>query len=509
MATSTDPATGASSNHVRVAIIGSGFGGLGTAIRLKQSGIDDFIVFERAKELGGTWQVNTYPGAQCDIPSMLYSFSFAPNPEWTRLYPLQPEIKAYLHKCADDFGVTPHVRLEHTVESAAWDDESTVWRVSTTSGDWTADVLVGAIGPFSEPSVPDLPGLDDFDGAVFHSSSWDHAHDLAGERVAVIGTGASAVQFIPKVQQVAGQVTVFQRTPTWILPHPDRPLSKRTRAFLRRVPSAQKAGRKLLDLGQESLVPGFVHKPALLKGMAAVGRWHLKRQVSDPKLRADLSPTYQVGCKRPTFSNAYYPALAAPNVDVVTSGIREVTATGVVAQDGTHHEVDTIIFGTGFRVSDHPGFHAIKGRDGTTLGDVWAGGEMAAHLGTTVSGFPNFFMILGPNSVVYTSQVVTIEAQVQYVLDALHAMDRNGIASIDVRPEVQQKFIDDTDHALRNSVWNSGGCRSYYLSPTGRNVTFWPGFNWQFRRRTRHIDLAEYIARPRAAATSATNRTNP
>lgn len=493
----------ASTNHVRVAIIGSGFGGLGTAIRLKQSGIDDFIVFERADELGGTWQVNTYPSAQCDIPSMLYSFSFAPNPEWTRLYPLQPKIKAYLHKCADDFGVTPHVRLEHTVESASWDDESTVWRICTTGGDWTADVLVGAIGPFSEPAVPNLPGLEDFEGTSFHSASWNHAHDLAGQRVAIIGTGASAVQFIPKVQQVAGHVTVFQRTPTWILPHPDRPLSKRTRAFLRKVPAAQKAGRKLLDLGQESLVPGFVHKPSLLKGMAAVGRWHLKRQVSDPELRADLSPTYQVGCKRPTFSNAYYPALAAPNVDVVTSGIREVTATAVVTQDGTHHEVDTIIFGTGFRISDHPGFHAVKGRDGTTLGDVWAGGEMAAHLGTTVSGFPNFFMILGPNSVVYTSQVVTIEAQVQYVLDALQAMDRHGIASIDVRPEVQQKFIDDTDHALRNSVWNSGGCSSYYLSPKGRNVTFWPGFNWQFRRRTRHIDLTEYIARPRTTQANA------
>ncbi|NKQ54711.1 NAD(P)/FAD-dependent oxidoreductase [Amycolatopsis sp. K13G38] len=477
--------------RVRVAIIGAGFGGLGTAIGLKRAGIDDFVVLERAGEVGGTWQVNTYPGAQCDIPSILYSFSFAPNPRWSRLYPYQPEIADYLRRCAEDFGIVPHLRLRHEVLDARWDQARARWRIRTDRGTWEARVLVGAIGPFSEPSVPDMPGLDRFGGATFHSSAWDHDQDLDGSRIAVIGTGASAVQIIPRLQPKAGRLTVFQRTPTWIMPHPDRRVSGLPKRLLDQVPAALRAARTGLDLVQEALVPGLVYRPWLLKGMEAVARAHLHRQVRDPGLRAKLTPSYAFGCKRPTFSNAYYPALAAPNTDVVTSPIREIREKGIVTEDGTEHEVDAIVFSTGFKMTDHPGYRRFHGTGGRSLAEMWNGGPRA-YLGTTVAGFPNFFLLLGPNSVVYTSQVVTIEAQVAYIVSCLKEMDHGDLAALEVREEAQRDFVRWVDRGLRGSVWNTGGCRSYYLDETGRNFTFYPGFNRRFRARTRRVDLADY-----------------
>ncbi|AWK70589.1 cyclohexanone monooxygenase [Rhodococcus oxybenzonivorans] len=495
-----------SREKVHVLVIGAGFGGLGTAMQLKQAGIDDFVVLDRASEVGGTWQVNTYPGAQCDIPSILYSFSFAPNPNWTRLYPLQPEIHDYLRACAEDFGIVPHLRLNCEVRDATWDDAAQVWHVTTDQGSWEARILVGAMGPFSEPAVPDLPGLDSFEGTVFHSAAWNHEHDLSGDRVAVVGTGASAVQIIPRIQPIAGSLTVFQRTPTWILPHPDQPMTGWPRTLFERIPLVQRLARTGLDLVQEAMVPGFVYRPALLKGLASLGRAHLKRQIRDPELRRKLTPTYAFGCKRPTFSNAYYPALAQPNAAVVTEGIREVRPNGIVTVDGTLHELDTIVMGTGFRLTDNPAFDVVRGRDGRTLAEAWDG-NARAYLGTTISGFPNFFMLLGPNSVTYTSQVVTIEAQVKYILSALQQMEAQGMASIDVRPEVQQAFVDDVDERLQKSVWNAGGCASYYLSGEGRNFTFYPGFNRSFRARTRRADLAKYVTRRAGISSQPTVRT--
>lgn len=489
----------AEDNYARICIIGSGFGGLGMAMQLKKHGIDDFVILERAGEVGGTWQANTYPGAQCDIPSLLYSFSFAPNPNWTRLYPLQPEIKAYLTKCAQDYDLVRHIRFDTDVQDSVWDEEHQLWRMYTCAGEFSAQILVGALGPFSEPAIPDLPGLASFGGTVFHSTTWEHDHDLTGARVGVIGTGASAVQFIPEVQPIAAELTVFQRTPTWILPHPDRPLGVVPKQVFRRAPLVQQLLRRALNTMQEALVPGFVYEPRLLKSLALLGRAHLRRQVRDPELRAKLTPTFAFGCKRPTFSNRYYPALAAANTTVVTDGIREVTPRGIVTADGTEHELDTIIFGTGFRMADNPAFEKVHGVDGRSLAEVWAGGNTAAYLGTTIAGFPNFFMLLGPNSVVYTSQVVTIEAQVRYVLDALQAMERDGLASIDVRADVQQEFVAQMDARLAGSVWNAGGCSSYYLSESGRNFTFWPGFVFTFLRRTQRIDLGDYVTRKAAA----------
>lgn len=483
-------------DHVHVAIIGAGFGGIGTGIRLRQAGIRDFAIFERADSPGGTWFANTYPGAQCDIPSTLYSFSFAPNPNWSRLYPLQSEILAYLRRCVTDAGLVGHLRLAHDVLSAVWDDDVHVWRLRTSRGPWTADVLIAATGPFSEPSVPELPGLGSFTGTTFHSAAWNHDVDLHGRRVAVIGTGASAVQFVPHLQPQVAHLALFQRTPTWILPHPDRPLGPSVRKVFRRIPAAQRLSRSVLNLAHEALVPGLVHHPALLRPLAALARRHLRRQVPDATLRQALTPGYAFGCKRATFSNTFYPALTRQNVSVVSSPIERVTAHGIRTADGVDHAVDTIVFGTGFKLTAGEGFRRIVGRHGRSIADCWGSGEPSAYLGTTIAGFPNLFLVLGPNSVVYTSQVVTIEAQIDYILAALRTMRAARLRSIEVKASAQRDFVDDVDRKLARSVWNTGGCRSYYLSPSGRNFTFWPGSVGSFRRRTRSPDLADYHTAP-------------
>ncbi|MGF0311064.1 flavin-containing monooxygenase [Rhodococcus sp. IEGM1428] len=490
--------------HIDVAIVGAGFGGLGAAIRLEEEGRGDFLVFERDTAVGGTWHVNTYPGAQCDIPSALYSFSFAPNPNWTRLYPLQPEIEQYLDDCTDRFGIRNRIRFGHEVLDATWDDERAQWVVRTSGGTWTSRILIGALGPFSEPATPTIAGLDSFSGSVFHSANWDHDYCVKGRRLAVIGTGASAVQFVPRLAPEAGHLTLFQRTPTWILPHPDRPISDSAKSVFEKFPPAQRAMRRVFDLFQEALVPGLIRHRSLLAPLTALGRAHLRRQVKDPILREKLTPSYAFGCKRPTFSNKFYPALCRENVTVETTGIDAIVPEGIVTTDGTVHEVDAIVLGTGFTVAGHSGFRRIVGRGGTSLADAWPDGEMSSYRGTTVHGFPNFFMLLGPNSVVYTSQVVTIEAQVNYILAALRAMDSHAISVLEVTERAQTEFADHTDELLAGSVWNSGGCSSYYLSPSGRNVTYWPGSVRNFTRRMSTIELDHYHCRSAAAGVDPT-----
>ena len=485
---------------IDVAIIGAGFGGLGAAIRLQQEGRPDFLVFERGDAVGGTWHVNTYPGAQCDIPSALYSFSFAPNPDWTRLYPLQPEIEGYLNDCTDKFEIRDRIRFGHEVLDASWNEAEARWLVTTSGGSWSARVLIGALGPFSEPARPNIEGLESFSGTVFHSAEWDHEFSAKDRRIAVIGTGASAVQFVPRIAPEAAHLTVFQRTPTWILPHPDRPISESGRTVQRKYPLTQRALRRVFDLFQEALVPGLINHRSLLAPLAAIGRAHLRRQIEDPVLREKLTPQYAFGCKRPTFSNKFYPALARDNVSVETTAIAEVRPEGVVTADGQTHEVDTIVLGTGFTIAKHSGFRRIRGRGGKSLTDAWPGGEMSSYRGTTVQGFPNFFMLLGPNSVVYTSQVVTIEAQVKYILEALRVMDDKSIVALEVSSEAQAEFAAYTDARLAGSVWNSGGCSSYYLSPSGRNVTYWPGSVRNFTRRMSAIELDHYGYRTRSTS---------
>ena len=433
------------SRHAHIAIVGAGFSGLGMAIRLKQAGIEDFVVLERAEELGGTWRDNTYPGCQCDIPSALYSFSFAPNPNWSRFYPLQEEIRDYLRRCADDFGVVPYIRFGHEVTGAAWDEDSRTWRLDTSHGPLSADVLIGGMGALTEPSVPDIPGLDDFKGTLFHSADWNHDHDLSGERVAVIGTGASAVQFVPRIQRHVGRMHVFQRTPSWVLPDPDRRVTDVERSLFRRVPATQRLVRAGIYFAHEATVFGTIVNRRLSSTFEAIGRRHIRRQVADPELRAKLTPNYTLGCKRITMSNSYYPALTAPNSEVVTEPIREVRARSIVTADGTKRDLDTIILGTGFKVHDNPSFTRVRGRGGRTLGEAWQGSPRA-YLGATIAGFPNLFLLVGPNSAGgYNSIIFTTEAHVNYALAAIKEMEERRLQAVEVRPDVYEKFNRKTD----------------------------------------------------------------
>jgi cation diffusion facilitator CzcD-associated flavoprotein CzcO len=487
----------AGGGHVRIAIIGSGFGGLGAAIRLKQEGFGDFVVLERAGDLGGTWRDNTYPGCACDVQSHLYSFSFAPNPEWSRSFSPQPEIQAYLQRCADEFGVRGHVRFHHEVTAAQWDEDGKRWTIETSRGPLTASVLVMASGALSDPIVPALPGLDRFRGRVFHSARWDHAFELDGKRVAVIGTGASAVQFVPAIQPKVAKLHLFQRTPPWVLPHTDRPLRAGERSLFRRFPAAQRAARRAIYTAREGMMLGFRH-PGVMRLAERTALRHLRKSIADPALRKKLTPDFTLGCKRVLLSNHYYPALARPNVEVVTDGIAEVRENAIVGADGVERPVDAIIFGTGFRPTDPPLAPYVRGRGGKTLAQAWAGSPKA-HLGTTVVGFPNLFILMGPNTGLgHTSVVYMIEAQVEHLLGALRHLDAAGAAALEPRPEAQTAFVASVDERMRGTVWVSGGCASWYLDPTGRNSTLWPDFTWRYRQRAARFDPAEYLATPAA-----------
>ncbi len=500
--TTTGAATGAGVEHVRIAIVGTGFSGLGLAIRLKQRGIADFVVLERASDVGGTWRDNTYPGCACDVPSHLYSFSFALNPDWTRTFSPQPEIWAYLRDCVDRYGIGPHIRYGAELLDATWDDGARRWRITTPQGPLTADVLALGNGPLSEPSIPAIPGLDGFEGTLFHSARWRHDHDLAGKRVAVIGTGASAIQFVPRIQPAVGHLTLFQRTPPWILPRLDRPISDRRRALYRRLPAVQRLVRGLIYTQREIGALGLVYRPAMLARVEKLARKHLEAQVADPDLRKKLAPSYRLGCKRILLADDFYPALTRPNVEVVTDRIREVRPHSIVTEDGTERAVDTIIVATGFHVTDMPAARCVRGRGGQLLADAWRDGAQA-YLGATVAGFPNLFLLIGPNTGLgHTSMVYMIESQLAYILDCLQMMARRGVETVEVRPETQAAYNDELQRRLRGTVWLSG-CASWYLDAHGRNSTLWPGFTFAYRRRTRRFDPASYALTPRMAPVGA------
>jgi len=481
-----------------IAIIGSGFAGLGMGIRLKQSGVEDFLIFERAGSIGGTWRDNHYPGCACDVQSHLYSFSFAPNPDWSRMFSPQPEIRRYLEHCTDSFGLREHLRLNHELRSAQWDDAAAVWRLQMANGRCVrARVLISGMGGLSRPSIPNIPGLDTFAGTMFHSQQWRHDYPLTGKRVAVIGTGASAIQFVPQIAPAVSQLDLYQRTPPWIMPKPDRRVSAFERAMFRRLPFTQRLARTGLYWMLESRVLGFVIHPKLMRAVEQVARRHLRRQVPDPVLRQTLTPDYTIGCKRVLISNDYYPALSRSNVDVVTTGIDHVEADAVVLRDGTRRPVDAIILGTGFHATDPLPRGVIVGREGRDLLDAWRDGA-EAYLGTTVSGFPNLFLIVGPNTGLgHSSMVFMIESQVNYVLDALAQMRRERVQAVDVRPPVQQQFNHGIQQKLGHAIWSEGGCASWYIDPNnGKNTTLWPGFTWQFRNATRTFRMNDYERRP-------------
>jgi cation diffusion facilitator CzcD-associated flavoprotein CzcO len=490
--------------HVHeVAIVGAGFGGLGMAIRLKQRGTDDFVVIERGEDVGGTWWANSYPGCQCDIPSNLYSFSFAPNPHWDRAYPMRDQIFEYLRGCADRFGIRPHVRVNTELLDARWVAKEQRWELETSSGPLSARVFVPAPGLLSEPFIPALPGIERFRGSIFHTAEWDHSDDLAGKRVALVGAGASAVQVLPEIQPVVGRLHLFQRTPPWVIPHPDHAVAHTMRELYRRVPALQKLSRAGIYALREAMALAMTGDRRWSKLMELNARLHLRRQVPDPELRARLTPSYEIFCKRIILSDRWYPAIQEPNVELVSSGIHELTETGIVDGEGREREIDTLILGTGFRPAELPIAERIRGRDGASLAEVW-NGSPEAYLGTTVAGFPNMLFLYGPNlNLAHSSVIHMLESQIAYALDALDTLRRTGATEFEVRSEAQAAYNEDIQKKLAQTVWNTGGCASWYFDRNGRNSIQWPGFTFEYRRRTKRFDAEAYRLAPPPAAAAA------
>jgi cation diffusion facilitator CzcD-associated flavoprotein CzcO len=473
-----------------VLIVGAGFAGLGMAIKLQAAGESRFAVLEAAPAIGGTWRDNTYPGCACDIPSHLYSFSFAQSAAWTRTYPTQPEIAGYLHRCVADAGLAPFIRLSTALEEAAYDESAGLWRVRVSGGEsMTTRVLVSAMGGLSRPAVPALPGADLFRGPAFHSARWDHGADLAGKRIAVVGTGASAIQFVPEIAPAASHLTVFQRTPPWVLPKLDRQITPGERRWMERVPGLLQAARARIYWTLEARAMAFLH-PKYMHKAQAMAAAYLERKITDPRLRAKLLPDYTIGCKRVLISNDYYPTLTRPNVSVVTEPIACLTPTGVETADGAHHPADVLIYATGFRAGDMLSPARIIGRGGVDLNERWREGA-EAYLGLTVAGFPNLFLLVGPNTGLgHNSMVFMIESQVRYVMSALRLLRRTQ-APLDVRPAVEAAFNADLQTRMGRTVWATG-CRSWYMNARGRNTTLWPDFSWKYRLRTRQARRADY-----------------
>ncbi|MEU4802898.1 NAD(P)/FAD-dependent oxidoreductase [Actinosynnema sp. NPDC023587] len=480
--------------EVKVLVIGTGFSGLGMAIELKRTGERDFVVLEKASDLGGTWRDNSYPGCACDVPSHLYSFSFELNPRWSRMFARQPEIWDYLKKVADKYRLRDHIRFDSEVVRARWDEIDKVWHVKTKSGDmYTAKAVVAGVGALHIPNIPRLPGIEKFEGRTFHSAHWAHDYDLAGKKVAVVGTGASAIQFVPRIADDVDELTLFQRTPPWVMPKADRSINTWERKLFRTVPVTQRLYRNFVYWMRESSALGFAVNPKIMELAQKIAQRHLHSQVPDEELRAKLKPDYTMGCKRVLISNDYYPALMKSTVALNTHGIAEVKANSIIDQTGVEHEVDAIIYGTGFHVVDSFDYLDIQGKDGQNLAGLWKEKGIETYCGITVSGFPNLFFLLGPNTGLgHNSVVFMIESQIRYVRQCLSLLDRHQADEIDVRLEVQARFNKQLQRKLTKGVWTEGGCKSWYLDAQGINRTIWPGFTWRYWMKTRTVKAQDY-----------------
>ena len=501
----TEQQGGAGVEEIEVVVIGSGFSGLCMGVKLKEAGIENFLLLEKDKVFGGTWRVNHYPGAACDVPSHLYSFSFAQNADWSRKFPRQSELLTYTEGIVRDYGLLPHLRLDTAVLSAHYDEASGRWHLRTSRGQFSARIVVMGGGALSKPIVPKVAGLEQFQGKMFHSAQWDHSYDLTGKRVAIIGTGASAIQFIPEVAKQAAHADVYQRTPPWVLPRPDRAITAVERWLLKRVKPLQSLYRGLTYLQYESRYVAFAKWTWLMRVIQAGALRHMRKQLPDAALRAKVTPNYTFGCKRLLLSSEYYPALARSNVDLITDGIAEVRAHSVVAQDGRERPVDAIIFGTGFDVEHVLSAVDIRGRGGMQLSDTGDSGA-EAYKGSSFAGFPNFFMITGPNTGLgHNSMIYMIESGVRYVMQGIIAIRSQGLHGLEVRADVSKQFNETLQARFRGTVWSSG-CKSWYLNSAGKNTTLWPGPTFEYRRITRHFDQASYFAtsaaHPNAASAS-------
>jgi cation diffusion facilitator CzcD-associated flavoprotein CzcO len=476
----------------RVLIIGSGFGGLGMAIQLKKAGIEDFLLLERAAEVGGTWRDNSYPGAACDVPSHLYSFSFEPKTDWSRKFAPQAEIHAYMLHCVTKYQLRSRIRCNAEVATAAFDAAAALWRVSLSSGETLfAEVLISACGQLNQPAYPALPRIECFAGEAFHSARWRHDVDLSGKRVAVIGTGASAIQFVPKIQPQVDQLTLFQRSPAYVLAKPDRAYKPWELAVMRRLPWLQRIDRGLKYLQYEMRGLAFISMPWLMKLLRFIFDRHLNKQVSDPQLRAQLQPDYPMGCKRILISNDYFPALAQANVRVVSEAITAVTETAIITADGREHPCDVLIYGTGFAATDFLAPMQITGLDGLALNQAWRDGA-EAYKGISVSGFPNFFMLYGPNTNLgHNSIIYMLESQFRYVLGCIDMLRQQGARYLDVKASVQQRFNQQIQASSHQTIWEQG-CSSWYKTASGKSTNNWPGYTFTYRLQTRSPELNDY-----------------
>jgi cation diffusion facilitator CzcD-associated flavoprotein CzcO len=479
--------------RLSVGIVGAGFGGVGMGARLAQEGNADFTIFERGETVGGVWRANTYPGAACDVPSHLYSFSFAPGHDWSRRYAPQGEILRYLEECVARFGLGPHLRFGSEVVSATFDDGEGRWSLVTDAGDeHSFDVLVTACGQLSRPVVPEIPGRGDFAGPAFHSAEWDHDVELEGARVAVIGTGASAIQFVPEIAPVAERITIYQRSAPWILPKSDRPYPQWERGLFRRFPLRVAASRLGLFAFFEGGTYGFTGKPWVMRPLRAIADRVREQELADPELRAKATPDYEIGCKRVLISSNWYSTLARPDVELVNGRIERITAAGVVGPDGVERPADVIVYGTGFATQGFVAPMDVRGLGGADLNEVWAG-RPEAYLGTTVSGFPSMFVLYGPNTNHGLGSVpYTLECQFRYVLDALRRLREGAFRYIDLRPQAQAEWRREIEERSRETLWMSGGCSNWYVTEEGVNTNNWPGPWLEYRRRTNRLNPGDY-----------------
>jgi cation diffusion facilitator CzcD-associated flavoprotein CzcO len=482
--------------HVGTLIIGSGFAGLGAAIRLKKDGRDDFLVIERGSEVGGTWRDNTYPGAACDVPSHLYSYSFALNPDWSRSFSPQGEIQDYLRQVAATYQLGEKHLFDTDVTLAIWDEGTSRWLVDTTNGNFSCDVLVSAVGALAEPALPDIKGIKSFRGAVFHSARWNHDATLGGKRVALIGTGASAIQIGPAIVDDVAHLDVYQRTAPWVMPRHDRGYSKLESLAYRHVPLLQRAARTAIYWGREAYVLGFALEPRILQVAQRIAERNIAKSIKDPELRTRLTPDWQIGCKRILISNDWYPMLARDHVDLVTDGIAEIREDAIVTADGTVRKVDAIVFATGFHVTDSPTFERIVGADGRSLAEVWDETGQQAYKGAAVAGFPNLLFVIGPNcGLGHSSMIYMIESHLNYLASALETIETRGITRFEVRADAQRAYNERLQRQMQRTIWQTGGCASWYLDKHGNNTTLWPNFTFVFRHQTRRFDVAAYDTR--------------
>lgn len=471
-----------------VVIVGAGFAGIGMAIRLKQEGIQSFKIFEAGSEVGGTWRDNTYPGCACDVPSHMYSYSFELWPEWPQSYSRQPDILRYLKHCVERYGLEEHIQLNTRVIDFQFEEDTGLWHVTTEAGDkHEARAVVAGLGPLNKPSFPNIPGRDTFQGPSFHSSEWKHDVELAGQRVAVIGTGASAIQIVPAIAPKVKHLNVFQRTPPWVVPRHSKIYPSWFKAMFRNMPPLQRLFRWFLYAFLELRAFGFVVTPKVMELASRLGQRNARKAIKDPELLRKVTPNYTMGCKRVLVSDDYFPALARDNVSVTDTGIQEIRENSILCNDGTEHPVDVLIYATGFNVYDILGPITVTGRDKKDLRTTWEDGQ-SSYYGIHAAGFPNFFLLVGPNTGLgHHSLVFMMEVQMNHIVRCIQHMRKHQLKWLDVTESAQDAFVRRTQERMQKTVWIQGGCQSWYLDDKGRNFSLWPGFTMEYWLQLRHF----------------------